>query len=70
MGASRKIEHFMELERAVWQALKDGDAATDARLLSDEFLGMHAARIATKGDHVGQLKHGPTVACTRYLDSK
>jgi hypothetical protein len=62
MDASREIEHFIELERAVWQALKDGDAATDARLLSDEFLGVYATGIASKSDHVGQLQRGPSVA--------
>ena len=62
LGASARIETFIELEQAVWQALMDGDAAADARLLSDDFVGVYATGIATKGDHLAQLHNGPSVA--------
>jgi hypothetical protein len=62
MGESHGIDHFVELERAVWQALKDGDATADARLLSDDFHGVYASGFARKSDHVAQLQSGPTVA--------
>ncbi len=62
MSQSYEIEHFVALERAVWQALKDGDASADARFLSDDFVGVYASGIAGKSDHVGQLKNGPTLS--------
>ncbi len=62
MDAARGIAHFLALERAVWKALQDGDAAADARLLSDDFLGVYSSGFAARDDHVGQLDKGPTVA--------
>ena len=59
---SYEIEHFIELERAVWQALKDGDATADARLLSDDFRGVYRTGMAAKSDHLAQLQRGPSVA--------
>jgi hypothetical protein len=56
------IDHFLALERAVWQALQDGDAGADARLLSDDFRGVYRSGLAGKSDHVQQLQHGPSVA--------
>ncbi len=56
-----ETEYFVSLERAVWQALKDGDAAADARLLSEDFLGVYASGFADRSDHAGQLRNGPTV---------
>jgi hypothetical protein len=62
VGESHQLESFVDLERAVWQALKDGDAAADARLLSDDFLGVYSTGFAGKSDHVAQLQGGPAVA--------
>jgi hypothetical protein len=59
---SYEIEHFIKLERAVWQALKDGDATADARLLSDDFRGVYRTGMAAKSDHLAQLQRGPSVA--------
>ncbi|MCU4654548.1 nuclear transport factor 2 family protein [Roseibacterium sp. SDUM158016] len=49
-------------ERAVWEALRTGDAAADARLLADDFLGVYPDGFAGPAAHAGQLAHGPTVA--------
>ena len=46
----------------MWQALVDGDAAADGRLLSDDFVGVYPAGFSGRQDHVGQLATGPTVA--------
>jgi hypothetical protein len=55
------IEEFVRLETAVWQALVDGDAAADAALLTDDFLGVYPTGFAGRADHAGQLAAGPTV---------
>jgi hypothetical protein len=56
------IEDFLRLETEVWRALVSGDAAADARLLSDDFLGVYPTGFADRSDHIGQLSGGPTVA--------
>jgi hypothetical protein len=55
------IEEFIRLETEVWRALVEGDAATDARLLAEDFLGVYPTGFADRSDHVGQLRDGPTV---------
>lgn len=57
-----EIDHFLELEKTVWQALVTGDASADARMLEDGFLGVYASGFSDKTGHVGQLDAGPTVA--------
>jgi hypothetical protein len=49
-------------ERAVWQALVDGDAATDGALLAKDFVGLYPTGFAGRDDHTSQLVGGPTVA--------
>ncbi len=56
------IADFIRLETEVWYALVGGDAQADARLLSDDFLGVYPSGFADRSDHVGQLADGPTVA--------
>lgn len=56
------LNAFVELETKVWEALRRGDAGEDARLLSDDFLGVYTSGFADRSDHVGQLSNGPTVA--------
>ncbi|MFT3852863.1 MAG: nuclear transport factor 2 family protein [Ilumatobacteraceae bacterium] len=56
------LDGLVRLEAAVWQALVDGDAAADARLLSDDFVGVYPTGVATRADHVDQLAGGATVA--------
>ena len=70
MSPTEETEYFVSLERAVWQALKDGDAAADARLLSDDFLGVYASGFADRSDHAGQLSNGPTVSWYELTDPR
>ncbi|MEJ6001425.1 nuclear transport factor 2 family protein [Paucibacter soli] len=55
-------EAILELERRVWRALQRGDAAADAALLSEDFVGVYPSGLAGKAGHVEQLADGPTVA--------
>lgn len=56
------LDGLLRLETAVWQALVDGDGAADARLLSDDFVGVYPTGVASRDGHVDQLAAGPTVA--------
>ena len=56
------LDEMLTLERRVWQALVDGDAAGDAALLLPEFLGVYPDGFAGRADHAGQLEAGPSVA--------
>jgi hypothetical protein len=56
------IDTLLELEHAVWRALVEGDPDADARLLSEDFLGVYPTGFAGRSVHVGQLASGPTVA--------
>jgi len=55
------LQAIEQAERRVWQALVDGDAARDAELLADAFLGVYPDGFAQKADHTSQLDNGPTV---------
>ncbi len=48
-------------ERAVWQALLDGDAIADTALLSQDFLGVYPSGFSDRDGHAGQLSHGPAM---------
>ena len=52
----------------MWQALVDGDAAADARLLADDFVGVYPTGIAARDGHVDQLAAGPTVRTFELLE--
>ncbi|RMA42395.1 nuclear transport factor 2 family protein [Rhodophyticola porphyridii] len=52
-------------ERAVWEALKAGDAGADAASLAADFLGVYPSGFADRDAHAGQLADGPTVAAYR-----
>lgn len=56
------LRTFVALERRVWEALRTGDADADARLLSEDFLGVYPGGFAGRDDHAGQLSDGPSVA--------
>ncbi len=49
------------LERQVWEALVQGDAAADRALLHPDFIGVYSDGFADRGGHTGQLSDGPTV---------
>ena len=56
------LEFFVSLERQVWEALRSGDGAADARLLADDFLGVYDSGFSSKHEHVAQVAQGPTVS--------
>jgi hypothetical protein len=60
--AALDVETLLELERVVWRALVEGDAAADERCLATDFLGVYPTGYAGRADHVAQLATGPTVA--------
>ena len=64
------LEDLIRLETAVWQALADGDAAADGRLLSDDFLGVYPTGFADRKSHMEQLIDGPTVASFALHDAR
>jgi hypothetical protein len=64
------LDAFVALETAVWQALVDGDAAADERLLADDFVGVTPTGLSARDDHVGQLDSGPTVAAFELGDAR
>lgn len=56
------LASLLELETAVWEALRTGDPTGDAERLSPDFLGVYPTGFAGRSDHTGQLDDGPTVA--------
>jgi hypothetical protein len=68
MNSVDSLNLCVALEHSIWQALKEGDAAADARLLSDKFRGVYTTGIADKSAHMGQLQDGPTVSWYELRD--
>jgi hypothetical protein len=64
------IDDFLRLETDVWRALVDGDPHADARLLSEDFLGVYPTGFADRSEHVGQLADGPTVAAFELSEER
>ena len=52
---------FVALEGRVWEALRRGDGAADAKLLADNFLGVYDSGFASKREHIAQLADGSVV---------
>jgi hypothetical protein len=61
---------LVRLETAVWAALVDGDAAADAELLADDFVGVYPTGIEPRAGHVDQLTTGPTVQTYELHDAR
>ena len=61
---------FVALETQVWQALVDGDAGADERLLSVDFLGVYPSGFSDRAGHVDQLVDGPSVASFELDDAR
>lgn len=59
------LDDLMEMERRVWRALAEGDAAADAALLAPGFLGLSPAGFAGRDDHAAALARGPAVTAWR-----
>lgn len=55
------LEELLAQEHRVWRALVAGDAAADAALLAEGFVGLYPDGFAGREDHAGQLATGPTV---------
>lgn len=64
------LEDLVRLESQVWQALVDGDADADRRMLSDDFLGVYPTGFADRESHVGQLLDGATVTSFALHDAR
>ncbi len=64
------LDELLDLERAVWRALVDGDSGADAAALDDDFLGLYPSGYATKDEHVDQLLDGPTVVSFELSDAR
>lgn len=64
------LDDILALERAVWEALRQGDAAADAALLAEGFVGLYATGFAGRAEHAGQLAQGPTVAAYRLSEAR
>jgi hypothetical protein len=60
--ATEDVSFFVSLERQVWEALRCGDGAADARLLADDFLGVYESGFGSKPEHVAQVSNGPVVS--------
>ncbi len=56
------LHEILTLETQVWEALKGGDPVLDAKMLSDDFLGVYPSGFSNRQQHCDQLKDGPTVA--------
>lgn len=56
------LSFFVALEREVWEALQRGDAAADARLLAEKFLGVYDSGFESKAEHVARAAKGPVVS--------
>ncbi len=65
-----RTEDFLALEKQVWTALVEGDPSADARLLSDDFLGVYESGFADKAEHVSQLQKGPSVLGYQLSEAK
>lgn len=66
----RPPEFLLELERQVWQALVEGDAAADRALLADEFLGVYPDGFAGRDEHAAQFASAPTVSAFSIHDPR
>jgi hypothetical protein len=64
------ISFFVALETRVWQALADGDAEADLRLLDPAFIGVYPTGFATREDHAAQLADGPAVGSFSISDAR
>jgi len=64
------LESLLALERAVWQALVDGDADADRNLLAEDFVGLYPNGFATRHDHVAALVDGPSVRSFELTDAR
>ncbi|QIE54342.1 nuclear transport factor 2 family protein [Pikeienuella piscinae] len=68
--AAPTLATLLDLERKVWEALRAGDAAADARLLAADFIGVYPSGVEGREGHAAQLAAGPTVAAFEIREPK
>jgi hypothetical protein len=66
--SAEDIDGFIRLESKVWTALAEGDAAADAALLREDFMGVYPSGRAGRLEHAAQLEAGPSVVDFSILD--
>ena len=64
------VDEFVDLEKKVWEALRNGDSESDADLLTDDFLGVYDTGFSGKLEHCGQLSDGPVVSTYEILEPR
>lgn len=64
------IKEILMLESSVWEALRIGDPEADAKLLSEDFLGVYPTGFSTREDHCKQLENGPVVLSYELLNPR
>jgi hypothetical protein len=64
------VREIIEMEAQIWEALRRGDAKSDAALLTDDFLGVYPSGFWNKTAHCEQMKDGPIIAEYRLTDER
>lgn len=64
------VQHFVELESRVWDALVAGDPEADAAMLTDDFVGVYETGVSGKTEHCKQLENGPVVEHYQILQPR
>ena len=64
------LAELLAMEEKVWAALEDGDAESDRRLLSEDFLGVYPSGFSGRDGHAEQLNEGPSIASHRIENAK
>ena len=64
------VDELVRLETLVWQALADGDPGADARMLSEDFIGVYPSGFSDRDEHARQLIDGPTVERFELHDAR
>lgn len=70
MSGAPTLDLLLGLERQVWEALRTGDAAADAALLSADFLGVYPSGFAGRAEHVAQIGDGPGLGRYSLSDAR
>ncbi|WP_435661018.1 DUF4440 domain-containing protein [Leisingera caerulea] len=65
-----RLAEFLALETKVWEALAASDPAADARMLTEDFLGVYPSGFSDKASHCAQLQNGPVMADYRLSDAQ
>ncbi|MEX0340461.1 MAG: DUF4440 domain-containing protein [Arenibacterium sp.] len=55
------LDLMLSLETNVWQALQQGNAASDLAALSKDFIGVYPSGLSDREGHAEQLSDGPSI---------